>query len=234
MTNDGQRSDPLRFQIENEMDLLLGRAHPNPTREGCPPRDLLVSLSRRELPIGDPAYEHFSKCSPCYQELRALQQADAAALKAAERRKRLAYAAAAVLVLGIAGSWFALRRAGDVDRIAQPVTHTAPQSARLDLRPLAVTRSEEQKVEAAPLVVPRGRVNATILLPVGSSPGEYDVRILDADLRARATAKGSAEIRNYITTLEAVIDVSALEAGDYQLTLRRDGSEWQMFPLRVR
>lgn len=234
MTNDGQRSDPLRFQIENEMDLLLGRAHPNPTREGCPPRDLLVSLSRRELPIGDPAYEHFSKCSPCYQELRALQQADAAALKAAVRRKRLAYAAAAVLVLGIAGSWFALRRAGDVDRIAQPVTHTAPQSARLDLRPLAVTRSEEQRVAAAPLVVPRGRVNATILLPVGSSPGEYDVRILDADLRARATAKGSAEIRNYITTLEAVIDVSALEAGDYQLTLRRDGSEWQMFPLRVR
>ena len=234
MTNDGQRSDPLRFQIENEMDLLLGRAHPNPTREGCPPRDLLVSLSRRELPIGDPAYEHFSKCSPCYQELRALQQADAAALKAAVRRKRLAYAAAAVLVLAIAGSWFALRRAGDADRIAQPTTQTAPQSARLDLRPLAVTRSEEQRVEAAPLVVPRGRVNATILLPVGSSPGEYDVRILDADLRARATAKGSAEIRNYITTLEAVIDVSALEAGDYQLTLRRDGGEWQMFPLRVR
>ena len=234
MTNDGQRSDPLRFQIENEMDLLLGRAHPNPTREGCPPRDLLVSLSRRELPIGDPAYEHFSKCSPCYQELRALQQADAAALKAAVRRKRLAYAAAAVLVLGIAGSWFALRRAGDADRLAQPTTQTAPQSARLDLRPLAVTRSEEQRVAAAPLVVPRGRVNATILLPVGSSPGEYDVRILDADLRARATAKGSAEIRNYITTLEAVIDVSALEAGDYQLTLRRDGGEWQMFPLRVR
>ena len=155
MTNDGQRSDPLRFQIENEMDLLLGRAHPNPTREGCPPRDLLVSLSRRELPIGDPAYEHFSKCSPCYQELRALQQADAAALKAAVRRKRLAYAAAAVLVLAIAGSWFALRRAGDADRIAQPTTQTAPQSARLDLRPLAVTRSEEQRVAAAPLVVPR-------------------------------------------------------------------------------
>ena len=234
MTNDGQRSDPLRFQIENEMDLLLGRAHPNPAREGCPPRDLLVSLSRRELPIGDPAYEHFSKCSPCYQELRALQQADAAALKAAVRRKRLAYAAAAVLVLGIAGSWFALRRAGDADGLARPTTQTAAQSARLDLRPLAVTRSEEQRVAAAPLVVPRGRVNATILLPVGSSPGEYDVRILDADLRARATAKGLAEIRNYITTLETVIDVSALEAGDYQLTLRRDGSEWQMFPLRVR
>jgi hypothetical protein len=234
MTNDGQRTDPLRFRIENEMDLLFGRAHPNPTREGCPSRDLLVSLSRRELPIGDPAYDHFAKCSPCYQELRTLQQADAAKLAAVAKRRQMTIAAAAVLAVAIAGSWFALRRVGDADRIAQSTTQTAPQSARLDLRPLAVTRSEEQKVEAAPLVVPRGRVNATILLPVGSSPGEYDVRILDADLRARATARGSAEIRNYITTLEAVIDVSALEAGDYQLTLRRDGGEWQMFPLRVR
>ena len=41
MTNGGQRPDPLGFRIENEMDLLFGRAHPNPTREGCPPRDLL-------------------------------------------------------------------------------------------------------------------------------------------------------------------------------------------------
>ena len=83
MTNDGQRSDPLRFQIENEMDLLLGRAHPNPARVGCPPREMLVSLSRRELPIGDPAYDHLSKCSPCYQEFRALQQAEAAVRTAA-------------------------------------------------------------------------------------------------------------------------------------------------------
>lgn len=232
MTNDGQRSDPLRFQIENEMDLLLGRAHPNPAREGCPPREMLVSLARRELPIGDPAYDHLSKCSPCYQEFRAFQQADAAAGAAAARRKWLGYAAAAVLLLAIAGTWFALGRDGR--QISAPTTNeTAPQVASLDLRPLAVTRSEEQK-EAKPLEVPRGRVNATILLPVGSSPGDYEVRILDRDLRVRASATGSAEIRNYITTLEAAIDTSALEAGDYQLTLRREGGEWQMFPLRIR
>ncbi|HXH23970.1 MAG TPA: hypothetical protein VNI78_01900 [Vicinamibacterales bacterium] len=215
------------------MDLLLGRAHPNPAREGCPPREMLVSLSRRELPIGDPAYEHLSKCSPCYQEFRALQQAEAAARTAAVRRKRLAYAAAAVLVLAVAGSWFALRR-GDAPPISAPTANeAAPQVASLDLRPLAVTRSEEQK-DAKPLEVPRGRVNATILLPVGSSPGNYEVRILDRDLRVRASATGSAEIRNYITTLEAPIDTTALAAGDYQLTLRREGGEWQMFPLRIR
>src|SRR5262245_62208359 len=103
MTHDGQRPDPLRFQIENEMDLLLGRAHPNPTREGCPPRELLVSLSRRELPIGDPAYDHLSKCSPCYQEFRALQQADAAKLVAVAKRRNTMIAAAAVVAVAIGG-----------------------------------------------------------------------------------------------------------------------------------
>ena len=233
MTNDGQRSDPLRFQIENEADLLLGRAHPNPTREGCPPRELLVSLSRRELPIGDPAYDHLSKCSPCYQEFRALQQAGAAGTPVAPSRRWLVYgAAAAVLVLAIGGAWFALTRENNTTKIS-PATGSAPQVASLDLRPLAVTRSEAQK-SAEALEVPRARVNATILLPVGASPGAYEVRILDGDLRVRASAMGAAEIRNYITTLEAAFDTTGLETGDYQLTLRRQGGEWQMFPLRIR
>jgi hypothetical protein len=62
----------------------------------------------------------------------------------------------------------------------------------------------------------------------------YEIRILDKDLTARATTKGSADIRDFVTTLEAGIDASDLEPGDYQLTLRREGGEWQMFPLRLR
>jgi hypothetical protein len=232
MTNGGQRPDPSGFRIENEMDLLFGRAHPNPTRVGCPSPELLKKLARRELPIDDPAYDHFAKCSPCYQELRALQQADATNAGLL-RPRRMAFAAAAILVLALTGSWFALRR-GDTTAVAVPPTsEPAPQVASLDLRPLAVTRSEDQK-SATPLEVPRGRVNATILLPVGSSPGAYEIRILDGDLRVRASSRGSAEVRNYVTTLEAPIDLSTVDAGDYQLTLRREGGEWQMFPLRVR
>ena len=109
MTNDGQRSDPLRFEIENEMDLLLGRAHPNPAREGCPPREMLVSLSRRELPIGDPAYDHLSKCSPCYQEFRALQQADAAQQVRRSKRRRFAGIAALAGGVILIGIWLILR-----------------------------------------------------------------------------------------------------------------------------
>ena len=232
MTNGGQRPDPSGFRIENEMDLLFGRAHPNPTRVGCPPPDLLKRLARRELPIDDPAYDHFAKCSPCYRELRALQQADAA-YAGSLRRRRMTFAAAALLILVLTGSWFALRRGDSTAVPASPTREPAAQMASLDLRPLAVTRSEDQK-SAKPLEVPRGRVNATILLPVGSSSGAYEVRILDGDLRVRASAKGSAEVRNYVTTLEAPIDLSTVDAGDYQLTLRREGGEWQMFPLRVR
>src|SRR5688500_12325565 len=162
MTNGGQRPDPLGFRIENEMDLLFGRAHPNPTREGCPPPELLKRLARRELPIDDPAYDHFAKCSPCYQELRALQQADAATAATAKRRRTM-LAAAAVLAVVIAGSWFAIRRTDDSGRAARATIETAPRMASLDLRPLAITRSEDQKAAATPPEVPRGRLNATIL-----------------------------------------------------------------------
>jgi hypothetical protein len=109
MTNDGQHPDPLRFQIENEMDLLLGRAHPNPTREGCPPPDVLVSLSRRELPIGDRAYDHLSKCSRCYQEFRALQQADAAKQRGLVERRRRAGLVAFGLLVTLITAWFVFR-----------------------------------------------------------------------------------------------------------------------------
>ena len=233
MTNDGQRSDPLRFQIENEMDLLLGRAHPNPTREGCPARDLLVSLSRRELPIGDPAYEHFSKCSPCYQELRALQQADAAVLKATVRRKRLAYVAAAVLVLVIGGSWVVLRQAGNTADTAQSAS-AVEQNARLDLRPYAITRGEQQPGDRPPLVLPRARVMLTLLLPTGSEPGPYEVQVRDSRAAPQALARGDADLHNQVTTLEITLDLASLSAGAYQLAVRRDSNDWQVFPAQLK
>jgi hypothetical protein len=97
--------------------------------------------------------------------------------------------AVALLVPAVAGSWFAFRQTDDTRPAGPPTAQTATQVASLDLRPLAVTRPDEQKVAAAPLEMPRGRVNATILLPVGSSTGAYELRILDGDLRVRAGAR---------------------------------------------
>jgi hypothetical protein len=232
MTNDGQRSDPPGFQIENEMDLLYGRAHPNPTREGCPPREQLVSLSRRDLVIGDPAYDHLFKCSPCYREFRALQQAEAARQKPVASRKRLLYVgAAAVVAIAIAGSWFVLR---GLRNRTTPVSSTQTvQNARLDLRPFSVTRSDTRTKEPPPLVLSRAQLSATILLPVGSEPGTYDVQLLDANLQSRATSTGTATIVDFVTTLATTLDTSALPAGSYQLAVRRQGEDWRMFPARL-
>src|ERR671913_229273 len=132
MTNGGQRPDPLGFRIENEMDLLFGRAHPNPTREGCPPPELLKRLARRELPIGDPAYDHFAKCSPCYVELRAIQQRDATAAAAAARRRRQQLVAAAMLMMGVGAAWFAIRATGAWERTTPSSDEPEQPSAKLD------------------------------------------------------------------------------------------------------
>ena len=163
-----------------------------------------------------------------------MQQADRA--KARERRLWTA-AAAAVLVLAGAGAWVMLRE----DRSTTPMaaetatsTVSADLTARLDLRPYTVTRGDERPAEPDPVVIPQGRVAATILLPVGAEPGDYEIRLLDQDLSLRASATGSAAIRDYITTLEAVIDSRSIAPGQYQLGLRRVGGEWQMFPALLR
>jgi hypothetical protein len=214
------------------MDLLFGRAHPNPAREGCPSADLLLRLARRELPVGDPAYDHFAKCSPCYQELRAIQQADSARL-AAVKRKRLAYAAAAILIVAIGGSWFALRQPANFGP-TEPSVAQGEQAARLDLRPFAVTRGDDRTKEPETLALARARIKATILLPVGSEPGDYEVQILDANLQSRARSTGAAAMLDFVTTLETTLDTTALPPGSYQLALRRRGEDWQLFPAQLR
>lgn len=231
MTNSGQRPDPAGFEINHEMDLLFGRAHPNPTREGCPPAEMLTRLARRELPIGEPAYHHLSECSPCYQEVRAVQQADAARLTVAAKRRRLGYAAAAVLALTLAGSWFAFRQT--------PSTGTAPaaaveQVATLDLRPFTVTRGTETPKEPDALVLARARLKLTILLPVGSEPGEYAIQILDAGGQPRATSAGTATIIDFVTTLTTTLDTSALPPGRSQLAVRREEENWRIVTVELR
>ena len=66
------------------------------------------------------------------------------------------------------------------------------QQTRLDPRPFAVTCGDERAKEPEGLVLSRARLKATILLSVGSEPGEYEVQVLDADLKSRASSTASA------------------------------------------
>jgi hypothetical protein len=224
MANDAQHRDPPEFASGDEVDEVFGRANPNPDRAGCLPRDVLIGLARRERPIGDPAYDHLAKCSPCYLEVRAFQQGDAAQ----RRRRILAWASAAAVVVLFAGAavWFAFVKGNGLGQSMEFRT-------ALDLRPYALMRGETQGTREQ-LVIPRGRVMLTMLLPVGSEPGPYEVQILDSDLTSKASATGVADIRDHVTTLQATLDLASLPAGTYQLGVRRSGEDWQLFPAQVK
>lgn len=233
MNSHDQRPGAPEYEVDDEMDLLLGRGFPNPTREGCPTVDVVKALARKGRPITDPGYEHLAQCSPCYREFRGFQQADRRAHAATRARRRWVLATAAAVTIAVAGLWLVLRR-DDPRDVSSSTAVALVQATRLDLRPFAVTRGGEPRPTPEPLVLPRGHVRATILLPVGAEPGLYELRVLDEELSVRATATGEATIRDYVPTIVADLDVSALPPSAYQLGVRRADGEWQVFPAVVR
>src|SRR5919197_4797478 len=116
MVNQLQEPDPQGFTPENEIDLVFSRANPNPTGAGCPPRDVLVALARREISIDDPRWHHLGECSPCYREVRALQQAAGERRVGFERPQRwwAAVAAAALIVVSLTAGWYLRSRSEPV------------------------------------------------------------------------------------------------------------------------
>src|SRR5690348_2910408 len=101
MADEQPRKYP-EFKPEDEIDELFARANANPARIGCPPADVLAALARKQRPIGDPAYEHLAKCSPCYLAMRQIQQQDRR-----RRRTRTIWiaAGAAALIVAAGLSW---------------------------------------------------------------------------------------------------------------------------------
>jgi hypothetical protein len=219
MTDSGQ-PPRTKFEAEDELDYLFANASPNPNREGCPSRDELVRVSRHEKSMGDPVYLHMVRCSPCFKEMRGLQQAYARA-----RRARMWAIAAAVAVLIAGGSWWMLR--------SPRMSNAAVVATTIDLRPFAVMRGDTQSPQPLAIVIPRGRLDATIVLPLGAEPGPYEVRLVDDAPSIRAHATGEAEIRNSMTMLHATVDVATLPAGVYHLEVRPAGGEWRRVPARL-
>lgn len=239
MTHRPQAPDDDDVHDGDEIDELLGRANPNPNRVGCPPRDTLLALSRRARPIEDPGYEHLVKCSPCYREFRALQSQGVAAPAPTTRpsqnaRRWMVAAAALLLVTTLAGAWWLTRgETGPARSTTASISTDVPVHAQLDLRRFSVTRSQDATPDPPPVELPAQILDVTLLLPVGSEPGSYDVQILDADLRSRGGATGTAAIKDFITTLNVRLNLQQIAPGPYQLAVRRQGDSWRMFPAVV-
>jgi hypothetical protein len=234
MANDAPREPEPAFKAENEVDLLLGAANPNPTREGCPPRETLIALARRQVPIGDPLWEHLSNCSPCFREMRAIQQAEGIR-PADERRASRSWwpaAAAAVLVVAAGLAWFVYGGRQPVPTPAPEhvVAQAEPVAVTLDLRKYGVTRSDAPAEEPPPLVLPRAKVTLTLLLSVGSEPGDYEISVNGRDGGLIAAGRGRAEIRSFVATLPTVLDLTRAADGPVLLVVRRQGEAERSFP----
>lgn len=221
----------LALSDEALIDDIYSHVNANPDRVGCPPHSVLVELATRARPITDPLWDHVIHCSPCAIEARTLHRATGRT-RTFFIGSRRQWAAAAVLVLGVVSAiWWLPRR--DANQVTVPSAQTTQVATILDLRAYAVSRSDAAPPRPAPLRLPRQRVSLTLLLPVGSDLGSYELQVLDADLQSRATASGDAILRDFVTRLTADIDLRSLPAGAYQLAVRRTGEDWQLFPARV-
>src|SRR6185437_1978837 len=107
------------------------------------------------------------------------------------------------------------------------------QVAVLDLRNRSATRGIEPNPEVKPLQVSREAYRLKILLPLGSSEGEYDVRIATQSGESLVTATRTAKLSKGVTTLRVVLRTSSVSPGTYILQIREAGLEWNSYPLVV-
>jgi hypothetical protein len=233
MTNRPDAAAQHAFVARDELDALFGAANPNPARTGCPSAEVLTALTRRERPMDDPAYAHLAHCSPCYRAFRRLQDEPVILSPPTRGVAPAWWVAAAALALVVAGVWWWRGASSATTPNAGPPI-VAAMHITVDLRPYAVSRSTDPSMTMSPLMLPASRLDLIILLPTGAEPGSYDVRLVDGSSRSLATASGSAEIRDFVTTLTATLDLRAVSPGSYRLDVRRRGEDWRSFPATVR
>lgn len=176
-------------------------------------------MARLEMPVGDPVYAHVVRCSPCFREMRALQQTRRPA-----RGSRTWIAAAAIVALIVGAWWWMAGSPRDATVVA----------VTIDLRPFVVTRGNAQPPPPPPVAIPRARLYATILLPLGAEAGTYEVQLRDDAMSARASVTGEAEISETVTMLRVSLDATILPAAAYDLGVRPLGGEWRHFPARLK
>ena len=85
-----------------------------------------------------------------------------------------------------------------------------------------------------PVELNRRASSLTILLPVGSAAGAYEIRIVTRSGNSALDANGTAELQTGITRLQVTSDLRSLSPGSYILQIRRAGTEWNSYSLVIR
>ena len=218
---------------------VLHSDHPNPSRQGCPGRKVLQDMAFRRLPLSsvEPLVDHIATCSPCFEQYNQLRT----------HRRTLRVVTvmtlSTVLVAGIvASAWLFHGGESTIGHNEVQPEHPKPEpeltaqlpptaGALVDLRYESPTRSERetsgQRVVSGR--IPRAVVSLSILLPLGSEEGEYEVEFRANGERQLQVYQGNAQFRDQAEVLHVVADTRQLTPGQYEMRLRRVNSAWQSF-----
>ena len=93
--------------------------------------------------------------------------------------------------------------------------------------------AEGQRQRTQLHILPAKRLDLTILLPVGSEPGPYEVQFLKDVDKPLVNGSGGATLENGITVVRAKLDLSRKDPGTYLIGLRRPPSNWTFYPVTI-
>lgn len=165
--------------------------------------------------------DHLTSCSPCYRDFSQLREAYR------RRRRQLIFAvAASVLIVAAIATWAFIYRHGSNLQVARSVV--------VDLRNHSMARGTEPLPSEPPLEISRSVSHLDIYLPLGSSDGPYDFRISTTRGEVLRTGSGFAKVQEGITALPVDVNVSSVSPNLYILQIRKVGSEWNSYSLRLR
>jgi hypothetical protein len=216
------------YSVREEQRLLdaLGRGllkeFPNPERRGCPGAYVLKRIASRTMPLNETEkwLDHLGSCSPCYSDFSEFRRA----YESRRNRTLLAIAASIFLAACISG-WFLLQRHNE---------GLVVQTAVLDLRNRSLPRGAERNPSEPPFVVNRTATHWDIYLPLGSSEGQYDIRIVTPAGESLMGISGTAQLKDHVTLLQVVVNPPSTSPGEYVLQVRRVGLEWNSYKLLIR
>jgi hypothetical protein len=220
-----KQTEEFNAEEKRILDLLsrgLSQDFPNPQRVGCPDSAVLRDIALHKVPLAeaDRWLNHFSSCSPCFQDFTQFRK------QALDRRRRTQmWLAAAAMFLLVVGWWLWVEN--------RPSGQTAAVVI-LDLRGRATVRGENPPENSQPpLNVPRNARSLNLELPIGSNEGTYDVALLNPSGAELFRTSATAKLEKRIVVLTADVDLAGISPGAYFLGVRQPGLEWARFSIRL-
>ena len=164
--------------------------------------------------------DHLGSCSPCYSDFSEFRRA-----YESRRKPTLLAIAASILVVACIGGWSLLQRHNE---------GLVTQTALLDLRNRSRPRGTEPSPSESSLIVNRAARHWIIYLPLGSTEGTYEIRIVTDSGGLLLTATGEATLVSGIASLPVEVNLGLKNLGRCNLEIRKNTGEWNSFPLVLR